>query len=30
MLVACKFRVAQLVPSVIELYEATHITPDVT
>jgi hypothetical protein len=30
MLAACKFRVAQLIPSVIELYEATQITPDVT
>jgi hypothetical protein len=30
MLVACKVRVAQLIPSVIELYEATQITSDVT
>jgi hypothetical protein len=30
MLAACKFRVAQLVSSVIELYEATQITLDVT
>jgi hypothetical protein len=30
MLAACKFRVAQLIPWVIQLYEATQITPDVT
>jgi hypothetical protein len=30
MLAARKFRLAQLIPSVIELYEATPITPDVT
>ena len=30
MLAAYKFRVSQLIPSVIELYEATQIIPDVT